>query len=251
MKKISIITATYNCEDSIERTLTSYASQDYPLKELIVIDGGSADGTTGLVRDFGISHRMVSEPDSGIYDALNKGIRMADGDIIGFLHAGDRYYHCGILTRIAETFNNCDPDGVYGDLRYMDTNAGKIIRYWKSGEFGGRKSLYRGWMPPHPTLYLKKEVYRDHGLFDHRLKISADYDFMLRILLDPAFRLAYIPDVLVDMEVGGKSNGSLSGILQKSREDLGALRKNGMKPALPILLVKNFRKFDQFFKRQN
>jgi len=251
MKKISIITATYNCADTIQRTLSSYRSQDYPLKELIVIDGGSRDGTTDQVSESGIPHRMISEPDKGIYDALNKGIGLAEGEIIGFLHAGDKYYHCGILTQIAEKFRADDPDGVYGDLRYIDSEAGKIIRYWDAGEYHGNKSLYRGWMPPHPTVYLKKEVYRNYGLFDNRMKIAADYDFILRILKEPGIKMAYIPDVLVDMSVGGLSNGRLSDIIKKSREDFSALRRNGINPAFAVLVMKNLRKLDQFFRKHD
>jgi len=249
MVRICVITATYNCAATIKGTLDSFLSQDYPLKELILVDGGSTDGTLELARESGVPKVIISEKDRGIYDALNKGIQLAEGEVIGFLHSGDSYRNCGILSLVARQFDKAQIMGVYGDLRYVNGENRKVIRYWRSGSFE-RKKLFRGWMPPHPTLYLRKEVYRENGNFDLDFRIAADYDLMLRVLKNPGFKLAYIPKILIDMETGGLSNGRLKDIVQKTREDYRALLKNGIGPAWLVLFRKNFRKLDQFFKSE-
>lgn len=246
--KISVITATYNSEASLESTLKSFGSQTYPDKELIIIDGNSNDSTVEIIRSAGeLVHKWVSEPDRGLYDALNKGIGMADGDVIGFLHSGDTYSNKEVLEKIAFCFRDNQIQAIYGDLRYVKRkNKNKVVRYWRSGIFSP-DNLHKGWMPPHPTLYMRREVYEKYGLFDLNFRIAADYDLMLRVLKASSARIAYIPEVLVDMETGGLSNGSLKNIFRKSMEDYHALRKNGIHHAWLVLMRKNLMKFGQFF----
>jgi len=246
--RVSVITASFNSSSTLKATLDSFRSQNYQDKELIVIDGCSTDGSLEIIKASGNNvSRWVSEPDSGIYDALNKGINMATGDIIGFLHSGDTYAGTEILEKLAFHFIQDRADAVYGDLRYVNSEKREnIVRYWKSGVFYPG-ILSKGWMPPHPTLYMRREVYRQHGLFDLGFTIAADYDLMLRVLLQPGIRINYIPEVLIDMETGGLSNGSLGNIARKSLEDLRAIRKNGMKNSLWVLARKNLSKLGQFF----
>ncbi len=246
--KISVITATFNSEKSLEATIESFKSQTYPNKELVIVDAGSTDKTTDIIH----SHekdiaKWVSEPDQGIYDALNKGIGMADGEIIGFLHSGDRFPNSEVLEKIAGQFNNSSIQAVYGDLRYIHPKKPEnVIRYWQSGKFTP-DLLNKGWMPPHPSLYLKREVYVKHGLFNLNFRIASDYDLMLRVLKDTSIEVAYLPEIIVDMETGGISNGKLINIIRKSYEDFIALRNNRIPFALWVLTRKNFRKIPQFF----
>jgi glycosyltransferase involved in cell wall biosynthesis len=246
--KISVITATYNSASSLENTLASFGSQTCPEKELIIIDGDSRDSTSEIIRSAGkLVHKWISEPDKGLYDALNKGIGMADGDVIGFLHSGDTYANPEVLEKIAFRFRDKQIQAVYGDLRYVKRKEiNQVVRYWRSGDFSP-DILQKGWMPPHPTLYMRREVYATYGLFDLNFRIAADYDLMLRVLKPPSVRIAYIPEVLVDMETGGLSNRSLKNIFRKSKEDYSALIKNGISNAWIVLARKNLRKIRQFF----
>jgi glycosyltransferase len=193
------------------------------------------------------SAQLISEPDHGIYDALNKGLRLATGDIIGFLHADDRFASNTILEKITRAFENKEVDGIYGNLVF--TNAeNKVVRTWQSKPFHP-KNVRHGWMPPHPTLFLRKEVYKKHGLFDTSFKIAGDYDFMLRVMTNPEMRLRYLPVVITRMRLGGASTGSIKGIIQKMREDIRALRNNGFHYPFAILPAKNPRKLPQLLKR--
>ena len=247
--KISIITVTWNCRDTVADCLASVAAQTHAACEHVVIDGASTDGTRELLE----AHRaqlavLVSESDRGIYDALNKGLARATGDVVGLLHADDVFTDAQVLARVAAAFENPAVEAVYGDLVYVARDAPeRVIRYWRAGEFEPR-SLRRGWMPPHPTLYLRRSVYERIGGFDTRYRIAADYDFMLRALTQLSGRVRYLPQVLVRMRLGGVSNRSLSKILLKSREDYQALRRNGV-GGLGALLWKNLSKVPQFFRR--
>lgn len=249
--KISVITATFNCEAGLNSTIESFISQTYPDKELIVIDGGSNDHTLDIIQEHEkhIS-KWISEPDNGIYDALNKGIALSTGEVIGFLHSGDFYSGTDILEKLAEQFKQHEPDAVYGDLQYVSQKTPKsIIRYWKSGGFYPG-ILQKGWMPPHPTLYMKREMYLKYGLFDLNYSIAADYDLILRVLSKPGLIIKYIPEVLIDMETGGISNGKLRNIAKKSWEDFQAMKKNGIKGAFWVLVRKNFSKLGQFLRKR-
>lgn len=247
--KITIITATYNSHKSLPTALKSVAAQTYDDIEWIVIDGQSTDGTLDYIKaNEDLIDQWISEPDQGIYDALNKGIAMANGDVIGLLHSDDLFNSEYTIAQIAELFKYSKADGVYGNLRYVSkTNTDKTIRFWKS-EYFDPKLLKKGWMPAHPSLFLKKEVYQTHGQFDLNFKIAADYDFILRIFMDRELKFSYHNQVITKMRVGGASNQSFKNIVRKSKEDLRALKKNKLKYPYLILLRKNLSKLPQFLK---
>jgi len=245
--KISIITATYNSEQNIASALESVNSQTYKNLELVIIDGASKDNTISKIKETFIGDlKIISEKDKGIYDALNKGIAIATGDVIGFVHSDDFLASTELLSKIAAIFQEEKADGVYGDLQYVNKeDTSKVIRYWKSEAFKP-ELLKKGWMPAHPTLFLKKEVYEKYGLFNLKYNIAADYDLMLRIFSDPTLKFKYLPEVITKMRLGGASNRSLKNIKLKSQEDLRALRANGIKNPLKVLAYKNFSKLGQF-----
>ncbi len=247
--KISIITATFNSEKNITDCLASVAGQSYKNIEHIIIDGGSTDSTLEIIKSAPSVSKYISEPDNGIYDALNKGINLATGDIIGFLHSDDFIGSTGIIQKIAELFAQKNIQGVYGDLVFVNSeNTDKIVRTWKSERFN-RKNIKYGWMPPHPTLYLRKEIYQKHGPFDISFKIAGDYNFMVSVMKDKKINLEYLPEIIIKMRMGGASTGSVKGILKKSKEDIRALKNNGFKFPFLILIAKNLRKLPQLFKR--
>ncbi len=248
--KISIVTAVFNRVDTIADALSSVQLQSHHPIEHVVQDGGSTDGTLDIILEHktGATH-LVSEPDSGIYDAINKGIARASGDVIGLMHSDDFFAHDKVLERVAQVFQNKDVDGVYGDLDYVSAaNSGTVIRHWHSGPYR-RTLLKHGWMPPHPTLYLRRQVFDKWGLYDPNFRIAADYDAMLRYLWKGNVRLAYLPEVLVKMRVGGASNRSIRHIIQKSREDYMALQRNGV-GGFGVLVAKNTSKLKQFVIRE-
>lgn len=245
--KVSIITATYNSLNNLPFVLKSVRQQHYVDIEWIVVDGKSNDGTDVYLKDKDIN-KYICEPDNGIYDALNKGLNIATGEVIGFLHSDDFLDNSKTLSNIMAVFKNENVDGVYGDLKYVDSeNPSKVIRYWKSKPYHPN-NLNRGWMPAHPTLFLKKEVYDKHGLFDLSYKIAADYDFMLRVLKDSTLKFYYLPEVITHMRLGGASNKNLSSIIQKSKEDYRVIKKHHLNGLL-TLFSKNVLKLNQFFKK--
>ena len=247
--KFSIITATWNSQLLILNCLQSINQQTYKSIEHLIIDGGSNDETMEIVKSFPSVTKFVSEPDKGIYDALNKGIKMATGDVIGFLHSDDQLGSTDTIKKIADLFKATNADGVFGDLVFVN-RENKITRTWKSKTFN-RENVKYGWAPPHPTLFLKKEVYQKHGFFDTSFKIAGDYDFMERVMLDKEIKLAYLPEVVTKMRMGGASTGSFYQLVTKSKEDMRALRKNGFSFPLAVLAAKNLRKIPQLFKRQD
>lgn len=244
--KITVVTAVYNRATTIAHAIMSVQQQSYLNKEHVVQDGGSTDGTLAEIEHLADqSTILVSERDTGIYDAINRGIARATGDVIGLMHSDDFFANDQVLSKIADMFADPMIDGAYGDLQYVSANdPEQIVRHWRSGEY--RPSLLaRGWMPPHPTLYLRREVFERFGVYDTSFKIAADYDAILRYLAKGKITLAYIPEVLVKMRLGGESNSSLGRIMLKSREDLRALRNNGV-GGIGSLTAKNFSKFGQF-----
>lgn len=247
--KISIVTAVFNRVGTIGEAIDSVHRQTWPNVEHVLQDGGSSDGTLEIIgQRVHANSSLVSERDYGIYDAINRGIERATGDIIGLMHSDDVFAHEHVLSKIAAVFESNDIDGVYGDLQYVAANdPDRVIRHWRSGNYHPAL-LKRGWMPPHPTLYLRREVFERWGLYDTSFRIAADYDAMLRYLVKGNIRLAYIPEVLVKMRLGGESNRSLERIVRKSREDLRALRRNGV-GGVGTLILKNVSKLDQFFVR--
>ena len=251
--KISIITITYNSAATLPRALESVRSQTYGDIEHIIVDGASSDGTKELIINYQLSIlnsqspkvRWISEPDGGIYNALNKGIAMATGDVIGFLHSDDVLYSPDSIGQIAAAFESSGADVVYGDLEYR--HGDKVVRRWRSNAFR-RGDLKYGWMPPHPTVYVRREVYRQVGPYDEWFRISADYDMILRIFT-AGYKTRYIPQVLVAMETGGASNRDAKARLSKTQEDYIALKKNHVGAGLLTVACKQLRKIRQFLRQ--
>jgi glycosyltransferase len=250
--KITIITATYNSADTIADCIKSVNNQTCINVEHIIIDGNSKDNTLEVIKS--IPNRVakvISEPDKGIYDALNKGIDLSQGDIIGFLHSDDRLSSVSALETIQQKFKETNADILYGDLFYVSqSDSDKVLRYWKSQSFH-EKLLHQGWMPPHPTVFMKKKVYDSYGRFDANFKISADYDLMLRVFKDSSLKKIYLPEVITKMRLGGASNKNIRSLICKSKEDYQALKKNRFKHPLSIVLLKNLSKIPQFLKRHS
>lgn len=245
--KISIITITFNSAKTLQRTFASVQSQTYKDIEHVIVDGASSDGTVDMIKAYAAEHtnvRWVSERDDGIYNALNKGIKMATGDIIGFLHSDDVLFSPDSIEHLAAAFESQEADIVYGDLLYCRGN--RIIRRWKSNVFNPR-SLKYGWMPPHPTVYVRREVYQQVGEYDEWFRISADYDMILRIFKS-GFKAHYLPEVLVSMEMGGASNKNTKARLSKTQEDYLVLKKNHVGAGMLTVACKQLRKITQFIR---
>lgn len=240
----------FNNSTQIQHCLESIAKQNYPLLEHIIIDGGSKDGTVEIIKKHaGANTQWISEKDKGMYDALNKGIRMATGEVVGVLHSDDLFAHENVITLIAAAFEDEDIEVVYGDIKYVSKyNTEKVIRYWHAGAFHRWKLIF-GWMPPHTSVFVKKDIYERFGFFNTSFKIASDYEMMLRLFSTHRVQVLYIPEVLVLMRAGGISNRNLEGILLKSKEDLRALKiSNRFFPWL-TLFCKNIRKIPQFLRK--
>jgi len=248
--KVSIITPTFNSVHTIEDCIKSIQSQTYRNIEHIIIDGSSKDGTIDIIKKYeGEIAYWISEPDRGIYDALNKGIRMAKGDIIGILHSDDLYTNDHVVATVVNCFLQNEVDSCYGDLVYMGRDdVNKIVRYWKAGEFEKKKFEY-GWMPPHPTFFARRKIYEQYGFYDLRMGTVADYELMLRFLYKHEISTSYIPKVLVKMRVGGKSNVSLKNRLIANLKDIESWKVNGLNLPLFLRFFKPLRKLPQFFQR--
>jgi len=245
--KISIITAVYNNVQTINSCVESVLSQTHPSIEYIVIDGGSRDGTIDAIRKYkgGIA-KFISEPDAGTYDALNKGIGMASGDVIGFLHADDFYAANTVIGTVAAHMALHGVDSCYGDLMYVQKdNTERPIRYWRSCPYTDGLFL-RGWMPPHPTFFVRKKVYDAYGVFDTSFRIAADYELMLRFLEKYRISSAYIHEVLVKMRMGGTSNLGLRNMMVKTAEDYRAWKVNSLHRRFYTIPFKNMSKVGQF-----
>lgn len=244
--KISIVTATYNSAATVRDTLTCIQQQDHPDIEHIIIDGQSKDNTLELVSGFPHVARVVSEKDKGIYDAMNKGIVLATGEVIGILNSDDIYTDPTVLSTVAQVFSDPKVMTCYADLQYVHpTDFNKTIRTWRSGPFK-KKNFYNGWMPPHPTFFVRSKVYDDIGLFNPDLRSAADYEIMLRILLKHGITSQYIPRVIVKMRAGGMSNASFGNRIRANKEDRLAWKLNGLQPHFFTLYMKPIRKIGQF-----
>jgi len=246
--KVSIVTVCYNSAETIENTLISVISQSYPNIEYIVIDGQSTDATLEIIGRYKSKlAKVISEPDKGIYDAINKGIQLASGELVGVLNSDDFYVNSSVIEEVVNTLQQKNADCVYGDLQYVDRqNTDLIKRNWVSGKYE-QGLFYKGWMPPHPTFFIKNECYKKYGYFNLKLKSAADYELMLRMLHVHQIKAAYLPKVLVKMRVGGKSNISLMNRIKANREDKLAWNINGIKPRFYTLLMKPLSKLGQFF----
>lgn len=248
MTKISLITATYNSAATLRDTLTCVQEQDYPNIEHILVDGASKDNTLEIARTFPHLSRIESQPDHGIYDAMNKGIRMASGEVIGILNSDDFYVHPEILSRVMTQMESSGTDLLYADLEYVHaTECTRVIRTWKAGMYEHGHFL-RGWMPPHPTLFVRREVYEKFGMFNTDLRFSADYELMLRLLHRHRVSVCYLPEVIVRMRAGGVSNASLSNRWRANREDRMAWELNGLQPRFYTTYMKPLSKLGQYFK---
>jgi glycosyltransferase involved in cell wall biosynthesis len=244
--KVSVITATYNSAATVRDTLVAVQQQSYPDIEHIIIDGCSSDSTLKIVSEFNHVTKIISEKDKGIYDAMNKGIALVTGDVIGILNSDDIYVGPDVIATVAKEFMNSSILATYADLQYVQQNdLNKIVRTWKTGAFN-KKNFYYGWMPPHPTFFVRKEVYEKVGLFDLSLRSAADYEMMLRILLKHEMQTKYIPQVIVKMRSGGISNASFKNRIKANREDRLAWKMNGLQPYFFTLYAKPIRKISQF-----
>ncbi|MCW5516904.1 glycosyltransferase family 2 protein [Muriicola sp. Z0-33] len=248
--KLTLITATYNSGKVLLDCLNSVWKQDYNDIEHLIIDGGSEDDTLSVVEKFKCHNyniKVFSDSDNGIYYALNKGIALATGEVIGFVHSDDLLADPKIVSKIMNCFNDGPYDGVYGNLQYVDKQQStKVVRSWQSRDFEPGL-LGKGWMPAHPTFFLKKEVYVKHGGFNLNYRIAADYDMMLRVLKDTSYRFVFLREVITKMRMGGASNRNLKNIIVKSREDYKILKRNHIRNPLLALFLKNISKVNQFF----
>ena len=248
--KVSIITITYNSESTLIDTIDSVLNQTYKDIEYIIVDGNSTDSTISIIHSYKDKiSKFVSEKDNGLYDALNKGIALATGDVIGILHSDDFYTNHHIIENIVKTFNQNHADAVYADLFYVDkNNVNKIHRKWKSGHYTDGMFL-NGWMPPHPTFFVKRSVYDKYGSFNLELVSAADYELMLRFIHKHKIKLTYLPEFIIKMRVGGKSNVSLKNRIRANNEDRKAWRINALNPHFYTLYLKPLRKIIQLFKK--
>jgi glycosyltransferase involved in cell wall biosynthesis len=248
--KVSLITVSFNSEETIEDTFLSVFSQKDIDLEYIVVDGGSKDNTLAIIEKYKDRIDLfISEKDEGIYDGMNKGLKMATGDVIGILNSDDVLAGDTILSEVLKTFERSNADGVYGDLVYVSRDdLFKVTRKWISGNYKDG-DFKMGWMPPHPTFYVKKEVYDKYGVFNLDFSSAADYEIMLRFIHKNKIKIAYLPKVMVKMRQGGQSNASLSNRLKANREDRRAWEVNGLKPGPLTLLFKPLSKLTQFIKK--
>ena len=243
--KVSIITTTYNDKENLKKIIAQVKKQDYANIEYVIVDGGSTDGTREVIAEaakyFGDRLKWISEKDKGIYDAINKGIRLSTGDILGCCF--DQYAGPDVISKMVAIMEKEGTDGVHGDLYYMEGN--KVVRYWHQGQ----GNIRYGWMSGHPTLYLKKSVYDKYGLYKTDYRISADYEFMIRILKDDQVKLSYLPEVLIYMSHGGTSTNSLGAYLAGMKEGHRALRENGVRFAWFTDLCRTLRVLAQFVQK--
>lgn len=243
--KVSIITTTYNDKENLKKIIAQVKNQDYANIEYVIVDGGSTDGTLEVIAEaaeyFGSRLKWISEKDKGIYDAINKGIRLSTGDILGCCF--DQYAGPDVISKMVEIMEKEGTDGVHGDLYYMEGD--KVVRYWHQGQ----GNIRFGWMPGHPTLYLRKSVYDKYGLYKTDYRISADYEFMIRILKDDKVKLSYLPEVLIYMSHGGTSTNSLGAYLAGMKEGHRALRENGVRFAWFTDLCRTLRVLAQFAQK--
>jgi glycosyltransferase involved in cell wall biosynthesis len=268
--KVSLITVSYNSARTIADTLKSVQSQTYKDIEYIVVDGNSSDGTIEIVKQFldsakdvsqdalqdsekdisqdtGVVKKFLCERDKGIYDAMNKGLAMATGEVIGVLNSDDFYCSNDVIEEVVRAFQQNNTDCLYGDLNYVDPiDTSKIVRKWRSGSFR-KQNFLKGWMPPHPTFFVRKSCYDKFGKFDTQFKSAADYELMLRFLFKESCSAVHLPKVMIHMRAGGVSNVSLKNRIRANREDRLAWKINGLKPKWFTLLRKPLSKLIQYF----
>lgn len=248
--KVSLITISFNAAETIEDTIQSVINQSYKNIEYIIIDGKSNDDTMSIINRYKNNiATVVSEKDKGLYDAMNKGISHCTGDIIGMLNSDDILANNDTIKNLVALFESEKADAIYGDLVYVDReDTTKVRRKWISKKYK-KGAFKKGWMPPHPTFYVRRELYQYYGKFDLRFKTSADYELMLRMIHKHNIKLSYLPEIMVKMRVGGQSNVSIKNRLNANREDKMAWDVNGLKRPLLLSLAKPLSKVGQFIKR--
>ena len=250
---ITIVTPTFRSAATVERCLASVHGQSVPV-EHVLVDGASPDGTADLARGFAArgvpgSLTVVSEPDQGMYDAMNKGIRRSSAGIVGILNADDHYAHPDVLARVLGVFADPEVDACYGDLVYVSADpASRVVRTWLSGEYDVSRFRW-GWMPPHPAFFLRRRFYEAHGLYRTDFGSAADYELMLRMLVRHRLRARHLPDVLVRMQTGGASNRQVANRLRANAMDRKAWSVNDLRPYPWTLFCKPLRKLPQWFRR--
>lgn len=242
----SIITATFNSAATLRDTLRSIAQQEEKSWELLVQDGGSTDATLEIVEAFGRA-KLESKKDKGLYNAMNRGIARASGEIIGILNSDDFYPNAQVLSHIRQAFEaNPALDAVYGDLKYVQQDKpSKVVRNWRAGHYQ-HQAWETGWMPPHPAFFVRRSVYQRLGGFNEELSLAADYEFMLRACFITKIKVAYLPHVLVHMRLGGLSNSSIKNRLIANKEDRKAWIVNGLEPPFALSILKPIRKIKQW-----
>ena len=246
--KISILTCVLNNERFIDEAIKSFQKQSYENKEHVIIDGGSTDETVSIIKKLkNNSTIFISSNDNGIYDAINKGVNLASGDIIGILHSDDVYDNESVISQVIEVFKKTNSDLVYGDLVYVTKNKNLNIRYWQAGLFLD-ENIKKGWMPPHPTVFVKKKIFEKIGNYNTDYTISSDYDFLIRALTNKEIKKQYIKKTLIKMRIGGTSNKSISNLFKKTFEDYKIIKKNKI-GGFFTLLNKNFLKIRQFYQK--
>ena len=245
--KISIVTVTLNSEKTLERTIKSVLGQNYSDVEYIIIDGGSTDGTLNIIEKYKDKiSKVISEKDNGLYDAMNKGIKLSTGDIVGILNSDDFFYNEEVLSIVANSFEDKEIDAVYGDITYFADDVGKVTRYWRAGDYSERK-LNNGWIIPHPSLFVRKSVYAKCGFFNLDFKIAADYEFILRLLKVYKIKVKYVPFVFTRMYNDGNSGKNFKQRMRGWKELKKAWSVNNFKiPKLFILRRLSYKIFQYF-----
>ncbi|GAB3888539.1 glycosyltransferase family 2 protein [Spirosoma agri] len=248
--RVSIITVVFNGAEHVRDCIESILNQTYSDIEYIIVDGKSTDGTVDIVRSYGTKiAQFVSEPDKGLYDAMNKGIQMATGEVIGLLNADDFYRHNRVIENMVATFERTDSDAVYGDMIYVDrSDTQKLTRYWRSGWYTENAFLW-GWMPGHLSFFAKRWLYEQYGVFRLDMKSAADYELMLRFIHKNKAKLTYMDEVTIVMRAGGISNSSLKNRIRANKEDRVAWELNGLTPYFFTLWLKPLRKLSQYITK--
>lgn len=247
--KISIITVCFNTVQQIRHTIESVAGQTYPNIEHIIIDGGSTDGTVEILKEYAGKIKYISEPDKGIYDAMNKGVKLATGFAIGTLGAGDFYPNTQVISKVVEGFQKYKTDAIYGDKQYVHPeNTEKVVRYWNPGPYNIENWL-EGWMPPHQSFYLRKNAFEKYGLYMDEFRTAGDYELMLRMLYKHKLTAHYIHELLVTMLTGGSSTASISHRIKANLEDRKAWKMNNLEPKWYTLYMKPLGKIFQFLQK--
>ncbi len=249
--KISIITVCFNSANHIEDAINSVASQDFEDIEHIIVDGGSSDGTVEILeKNTSNISRWISEPDEGIYDAMNKGIKMASGDIVGILNSDDFYANHSIISQVAEAFEDAEIDAVYGDLIFVDPdNLNRTVRTYSSAKWNPER-FAKGYMPAHPTFFVRKHFYEKYGPFETDYQIAADYEMLIRLLYVNKLRYKYLPMTMVKMRKGGVSSNGIKSNIILNKEIVRACRKHGIKTSALKIYPKYFNKVFELFNHR-